>query len=118
MADAGRTGTYQLNGLLPATVYEVQLAAINGGVRGEWSDGIVAVTNKREPLWSDLVIWDGQDQVNVTRVQMLFFTLIAAFYVLLQVVNDYTIPAIPPGIVELVGLSNGVYLAAKFIPSR
>jgi hypothetical protein len=115
VADAGRTGTCQINNLRPATTYEIQMAAINGGKLGEWSEGVVAVTNKRKPRWSDLVIRDGDDEVDITRVQMLFFTLIAAFYVLLQIVNYYTIPTITDGIVALVGISNTVYLGGKYI---
>ncbi len=34
----------------------------------------------------------------------------------MKVLTSYVIPDIPPGIVLLIGISNGVYLTAKFIP--
>jgi hypothetical protein len=65
----------------------------------------------RPPEWSDLVMGDGE--VDVSRVQMLFFTLISAAYVLIRIVSSYTLPDIPDGVVILMGVSNGVYFTAK-----
>ena len=76
---------------------------------------------KEKPQWSDLVItmdWvDGKHvpTVDVTRVQMLFFTLITATFVLLKVVTSFDIPPVPDGFLTLMGISNGVYLASKFV---
>jgi hypothetical protein len=70
----------------------------------------------RTPQWSDLVIVDGHGEIDVTRVQMLFFTGIAALFVALKIGNDSMIPEIPQGIMLLMSLSNGVYLTAKFLP--
>ena len=50
------------------------------------------------------------------RMQMLFFTLITAIFVGLKVLISGEIPDIPPGFLLLMGISNGVYLTAKFIP--
>jgi hypothetical protein len=55
----------------------------------------------------------GDGEVDVSRVQMLFFTLISAAYVLIRIVSSYTLPDIPDGVVILMGVSNGVYFTAK-----
>jgi hypothetical protein len=62
--------------------------------------------------WSDLVISDGQ--IDVTRLQMLYFTLVIAAFVIMTVVSNYQIPEIPQSFLILMGISNGVYVAAKF----
>lgn len=53
--------------------------------------------------------------IDVTRVQMLFFTLITAAFVVLKVVSSYEIPPIPDGFMTLMGISNAVYLGSKFV---
>lgn len=79
------------------------------------------VPPKALPEWSDLVISlervDGNfvQTIDVTRVQMLFFTLITAAFVVLKVVSSYEIPPIPDGFMTLMGISNGVYLGSKFV---
>jgi len=72
------------------------------------------------PRWSDLIVKqsvmdDGTTtrELDVARFQMLLFTLITAAFVLMSVVTTYVIPEIPTGFVTLMGISNGVYLAAK-----
>ena len=57
-----------------------------------------------------------QREVDVTRVQMLFFTVITAIFVGLTVLVIGEIPDIPQGFLLLMGISNGVYLTAKFVP--
>jgi hypothetical protein len=71
----------------------------------------------RRPKWSDLVIieTDGPPEIDVTRVQMFFFTVISASFVLIKVFGSHEIPEIPNGYVELMGISNGVYLTKKFV---
>jgi hypothetical protein len=58
---------------------------------------------------------DGPPEIDVTRVQMFFFTVISASFVLIKVFGSYEIPEIPNGYVELMGISNGVYLTKKFV---
>jgi hypothetical protein len=72
-------------------------------------------TPKIKPEWSDLVSDDGQ--IDVTRMQMLFFTVLMAIYVVGHVIDTYQIPPIPESFLTLMGISNGVYLANKFLPS-
>lgn len=110
--------TRQLVGLRPNRLYDIRVRAvstINGD--GAASDIVQATSGARIPLWSDLVIdSDGSDEIDVTRVQMLFFTVIAALFVLIKVSTSGTIPEIPANFLLLIGISNGVYLTSKFVP--
>jgi hypothetical protein len=86
-------------------------------ILGAWRTIKVATTGPRIPQWSDLVIAsDSRSEIDVTRVQMLFFTVIVALFVALRIVSGGEIPAIPEGYLLLMGISNGVYLTAKFVP--
>ncbi len=97
--------------------FEIQVAARGIGLAtGPWS-AILTGAPQRVPRWSDLVIKPGMSsEIDVTRVQMLFFTVIAALFVAIKVVATYAIPEIPQGFLLLMGISNGIYLTAKFIP--
>jgi hypothetical protein len=84
---------------------------------GPWAYLTAATGGPRIPRWSDLLIGaDGRDEIDITRVQMLFFTLIVAIFVALRVLASGTIPEIPESFLILMGISNGVYLSSKFIP--
>ncbi len=73
----------------------------------------------RLPRWSDLVTVDyGRDEIDVTRVQMLIFTLIAAVFVTLKVIVSYEIPAISENFQLLMGISNGVYVGGRHLPGQ
>lgn len=86
------------------------------GVAGMASPLAAAKSAARAPRWSDLVVTgDRLREVDVTRVQMLLFTLIAAIFVSIKRLNENQIPDIPAGILTLIGTSNGVYLTAKFV---
>ena len=67
-----------------------------------------------EAHWSDVVVVDGT--LDVTRVQMLIFTLVSAAFVVLKVVVGYRIPVIPDNFLLLMGISNGVYLTGRNLP--
>jgi hypothetical protein len=70
----------------------------------------------RKPRWSDLVILetsDGHRAIDITRVQMLYFTLITAVFVVMRVVATFVIPEIPDGFQILMGISNAVYMGSK-----
>ncbi len=49
----------------------------------------------RQPRWSDLIM-EGQE-VDVTRVQMLVFTVVTACFVVMKVMTTHEIPKIPDG---------------------
>ena len=67
-----------------------------------------------EAHWSDIVEIGGT--LDVTRVQMLIFTMISAAFVVLKVVVGYRIPVIPDNFLLLMGISNGVYLTGRGLP--
>jgi hypothetical protein len=70
------------------------------------------------PEWSDLVAPNRQmPEIDVTRLQMLAFTLITAAFVVVKVVADYEIPAIPANFLILMGISNSVYVAGRRLPA-
>jgi hypothetical protein len=75
----------------------------------------VAPGDMRKPMWSDLIINEvnGRREIDVTRVQMLYFTVIAAAFVLMRVLTTYVIPEIPQGFQILMGISNAVYFGSK-----
>ena len=110
--------TYRIRKLLPNTDYEFQVFGVKNGRIGAASLAAPGRTAPRTRRWSDLLEAEGGGEVDVARIQMLFFTLIAAIFVLLKVVSSNEIPVIPDGILLLMGISNGVYLTAKFIPAR
>lgn len=71
------------------------------------------------PEWSDLLIPDrSSGEIDVTRLQMLAFTLITAGFVLIKVVVDYEIPSIPSNFLILMGISNSVYVGGQRLPSQ
>jgi hypothetical protein len=74
-----------------------------------------ATRPQRKPMWSDLIVNDvnGLREIDVTRVQMLYFTLITAIFVVMRVLTTYVIPEIPQGFQILMGLSNAVYFGSK-----
>ena len=118
-ADAPQPATqpkFTVNGLVNGVAYDFQVAAGNAAGQGPWSTVVTART-LRNPEWADLVVTgDGRGEIDVTRAQMLFFTLVAALFVGMKVLTSYVIPEIPQGILLLMGISNGVYMTAKFIP--
>jgi hypothetical protein len=72
-------------------------------------------TRLRHPRWSDLVMEEIKGrELDVTRIQMLYFTLVTATFVVLKVITSYEIPVIPEGFLLLMGISNSVYVGSKF----
>lgn len=69
---------------------------------------------KRVPKWEDLVVWDGRSEIDITRAQMLVFTVLAASFVVVKIIDESAIPSIPDGVVLLMGLTNGVYVGGKY----
>ncbi len=68
-----------------------------------------------KPAWSQMLVDKFSGDLDVTRVQMLIFTLITAAFVAVQVVATYSIPDISDSFMVLMGISNGVYLAGRQI---
>jgi hypothetical protein len=119
----GITGVTLLGAQLPAAqatpaVANAGVAAVLAGAApGVPAPALVPNPPAAHPRWSDLVVTsDGSGQIDVTRVQMFFFTVVSALFVLLKVFGNYAIPDLPSGYLVLMGISNGVYLANKFVP--
>jgi hypothetical protein len=116
---AVQANQFNVVGLLSDTEYRFSVAASNAAGQGPPAEG-AARTRQRVPIttrpsWSDLVgTAEHPGEIDVTRVQMLVFTLVAAGFVAIKLFNSYTIPEIPSGILILMGISNGTYLGAKF----
>lgn len=113
---------FRVTGLRPETPYLFDVSASNAAGQGPALQGQAttgkAVPVTRVPAWSDLVVTpEHPGEIDVTRVQMLLFTLIAAGFVAIKLFNSYVIPDIPSGILVLMGISNGTYLSAKFVRS-
>ena len=112
----GTTRRIEITGLTPTTRYNfrVRLKAQSDA----WANFELIKTRPlvRTPRWSDIVTdTDRPAQIDVTRVQMLFFTVISAFFVALKIINTGLIPEIDQSYVALMGISNGVYVTAKFV---
>jgi hypothetical protein len=114
-ASGAAASPFTVTGLAGNTDYEFQVFAVNAGLAGSPSALAIARTALRTPQWADLVV-TGTGEIDVTRVQMLLFTVIAAAFVAMKLFDQNQIPDIPSGILTLMGISNGVYLAAKFVP--
>lgn len=83
---------------------------------GAWSSVATFRSGVRIPKWSDIVTdTDRPGEIDVTRVQMLFFTVISAVFVSLNIIRSGAIPEIDPTYVTLMGISNGLYVTAKFV---
>jgi hypothetical protein len=98
--------------------YEVRVSAVSSGLMSAWSSSQVVSTDKRKPQLGDLVVWDGRNEIDLTRVQMLAFTIIAATFIISTIYLDNKIPESPAGFLELLGLSNSVYLLGRYAGNR
>ena len=104
-----------IKGLDRHCTYQFRVVALRDGQMGAWS-GLAAIrTKSRVPHWSDLVVWDGIGELDITRVQMFVFTVIAATFVAIKIADENVIPTIPDSIVVLMGLTNGIYVGGKYV---
>ena len=107
--------------LIQVTTGTLVLLGISGAVSvlARWQDAAQPPADApRLPRWSDLVVNDvnGHREIDVTRVQMLYFTVITAIFVVMKVLTSYVIPEIPEGFQILMGISNAVYVGSKVAP--
>lgn len=100
--------------LIPNTAYDFRVRTDT--TPDGWSPLETFSTGIRTPKWSDIVTdTDRPAEIDVTRVQMLFFTIISALFVALNIADTGTMPDIDTSYVTLMGISNGVYVTAKFV---
>lgn len=65
-------------------------------------------TTRREPELRNLISIG--DKLNIFKFQMLVFTLLAGYMVLMEIIQARTFPLIPGNLIALMGLSSAVYL--------
>jgi Skp family chaperone for outer membrane proteins len=65
----------------------------------------------QEPKWLDLIQTEGRP--DLYKFQMALFTLLAVVFVSGKIYGTLEFPELPAGLLTLIGISNGVYLAAK-----
>lgn len=63
------------------------------------------------PSWLDLFRSEGRP--DLYKFQMALFTTLAAFFVIGKIFKTTHFPELPVGLLTLIGISNGVYLASK-----
>jgi hypothetical protein len=105
-------GTLALLGISGVATLGSQFASRS---KSDRTRALSAARRVAAPSWRDLIASDGE--IDVTRLQMLFFTVLIAVFVSVHVIDSFQIPEIPPSFLGLMGLSNGVYLLSKFVPS-
>jgi hypothetical protein len=71
----------------------------------------IADIKPRDPKWLDLFQSEGRPDLG--KVQMALFTTLAAVFVTGKIYGTMEFPELPPGLLTLMGISNGVYLGAK-----
>lgn len=75
---------------------------------------VMALQNTREPIKTTVLdLIRAGDQVSLTKLQMLLFTIITGIYVVSTVGSQLVFPEIPMEMLTLMGISNGVYVLGK-----
>ena len=105
------SGTLVLLGISGAVSVGTKLHDINV----QTANPTGSASEPRKPRWSDLIVNEvnGKREMDITRVQMLYFTLVTASFVVMRVLTTYVIPEIPQGFQILMGISNAVYFGSK-----
>ena len=109
-----------LLGITALGSFGARIAANSGSVsiaNTAWlaAKGLVAA-NTRLPRMSDLVIADGE--VDLTRVQAFFFTLLVCSSLIFSGTADLAGFTVPAQTMQLLGLSQLTYVAGKAIPAE
>lgn len=73
-------------------------------------------TEQVQATWWDLIA--AGEQVSLTKLQMLVFTIFTGLYVVATVIGQLKFPDIPPELLTLMGISNGVYVLGKATSSN
>ncbi len=105
-------GVLVLLGISGTSSVVAKIAAVQRGkAEQESATQMTAGVEEREPRWADLISTD--DRFDLYKFQMLIFTGLAAVFVLTRIATTYDFPELPVGLLTLMGISNGVYLAGK-----
>jgi hypothetical protein len=77
-----------------------------------------SVVPGRAPRWSDLITVGGDlRDLDLARIQMLILTTSCALFIATEVILTYGRPDIPSGILLILGISNGIYVAGRLPPN-
>jgi hypothetical protein len=108
------TGTLVLLGISGTVTVGAKLHD-NAVAASEAVAGATPPKEPRRPRWSDFIVneVDNQREIDIARVQMLYFTIVTALFVVMRVLTTYEIPEIPQGFQILMGISNAVYFGSK-----
>ncbi|MEW6584514.1 MAG: hypothetical protein AB1442_02765 [Nitrospirota bacterium] len=71
------------------------------------------VEKKRVPNLNDLISTGGCP--NIFKFQMLVFTLLIAFIVVVEIAKKYSFPQIPDNLIALMGISSAVYIGNEVV---
>ena len=66
------------------------------------------VERKRIPRLNDLISTEGRP--SIFKFQMLVFTLLTAYMVVVEIAKNYAFPQIPENLIALMGISSAVYI--------
>lgn len=83
------------------------------------TQNIVAIQGQTEQVeanWWDLIA--AGEQVSLTKLQMLVFTIFTGLYVVATVIGQLKFPEIPTELLTLMGVSNGIYVLGKATSSN
>ncbi len=83
------------------------------------TQNIVAIQGQTEQVeanWWDLIA--AGEQVSLTKLQMLVFTIFTGLYVVSTVIGQLKFPEIPTELLTLMGVSNGIYVLGKATSSN
>ncbi len=86
------------------------IAKITAAAKEEKGEALAGATVK-EPEWLELIQTDGRP--DLYKFQMALFTVLAVVFVTGKIYWTLEFPELPAGLLTLIGISNGVYLAAK-----
>ncbi len=84
-----------------------------GSISARWiSVGAVTKVSARKPGFWGMFVINGQP--DLMRVQLFVFTMVIWLYVAVRVFYDQEFPQLEPNVLLLMGISNGVYVGAKW----
>jgi hypothetical protein len=96
------------------------LAAKAVAINNEKNNAAVAAMREEnsdvQPSGWDLISVNGR--LDLTKLQMLLFTIVAGIYVVTNVWEQVVFPVLPPELLTLMGLSNGLYVLGKVTASN
>jgi hypothetical protein len=77
----------------------------------------ISSTELRAQRWSDLISVRGDlRDLDLARIQILILSTPCALFITTKVILAYGRPDVPNGILPILGISNGIYVAGPWLP--